>query len=150
MSALPAVPVTSLSSHPAACGMRIAAITCVTDKKRRPKSANGNGGARFREDKDIWEWRETLPDGRRFSGYGKSQMVAKQRCMEKVKQADKGIDVKTTKQRLDQYLDWWLLNIIEPNRAKEADRTEGSDEVAANLLRHGRIQMTSCTVTDRS
>ena len=35
-------------------------------KRRRPKSANGNGGARKRPD-GTWEWRVSLPDGRRVS-----------------------------------------------------------------------------------
>jgi len=83
-------------------------------KQRRPKSANGNGGARYREDKGIWEWRETLPDGRRFSGYGKSQMDAKQRCLAKVKQAERGVDVKANRQTLSHYLDWWLADIVTP------------------------------------
>jgi integrase len=82
-------------------------------KSRRPKSANGNGGARLRAN-GSWEWRESLADGRRFSGYGKTQMEAKAHCLAKVKQAERGIDVKATRQTVGHYLDWWLTDVVAP------------------------------------
>jgi integrase len=85
-------------------------------KRRRPKNANGNGGARLRAN-GSWEWRESLADGRRFSGYGKTQMEAKARCLAKVRQAERGIDVKATRQTVGHYLDWWLNDVVSPKLA---------------------------------
>ncbi|MFN8660931.1 MAG: site-specific integrase [Thermomicrobiales bacterium] len=92
-------------------------------KKRRTKQANGNGGARYREDKGIWEWRHTMPDGRRFSGYAKTQLDAKARCMAKVRQAEKGIDVKATRQKLKDYLAWWLADVVSARCSAKTLRT---------------------------
>lgn len=86
-----------------------------TPKKRRTRQANGNGGARYKADKGIWEWRVMLPDGRRFSACAKTQMDAKARCMAKVRQAEKGIDVKAARQKVSDYLSWWLETIVTPN-----------------------------------
>ena len=85
-------------------------------KSRRPKSANGKGGARQRAN-GSWEWRESLSDGRRFSAYGKTQMEAKARCLAKVRQAERGIDVKATRQTVGLYPDWWLKDIVTPKLA---------------------------------
>jgi integrase len=85
-------------------------------KERRSKGANGNGGGRLRTN-GSWEWRESLADGRRFSGYGKTQAAAKASCIAKVKQAERGIDPKAAKQTLGRYLDWWLADIVTPKLA---------------------------------
>jgi DNA-binding XRE family transcriptional regulator len=55
-------------------------------KSRRPKNVNGNVGARQRTN-GSWEWHESLADGRRLNGYGKTQMEATARCLAKVQQA---------------------------------------------------------------
>lgn len=92
-------------------------------KKRRTRQANGNGGARYRADKGIWEWRHTTPDGRRFSGYAKTQVDAKARCMAKVRQAEKGVDVKATKQKVKDYLAWWLADVVSARCSAKTLRT---------------------------
>ena len=71
-------------------------------KERRPKSANGNGGASKRAD-GTWQWRISLPDGRRVYGYGKDQAEARQRCLEKVALADQGVDYRAARQKVDDY-----------------------------------------------
>lgn len=85
-------------------------------KERRAKSGNGNGGARQRAN-GSWEWRESLADGRRFSGYGKTQAAAKASCMERFRQAERGIDPKDSKQTLAKYLHWWLTDVVTPKLA---------------------------------
>ncbi|MFT4037804.1 MAG: site-specific integrase [Thermomicrobiales bacterium] len=107
-------------------------VQAAEGRKRRPKQANGNGGARYRADKGIWEWRHTTPDGRRFSGYAKTQVDAKARCMAKVRQAEKGIDVKATKQKVGDYLTWWLENIVTPKLAPKTIKSY-SDIVRLHL-----------------
>ena len=90
-------------------------------KERRAKSGNGNGGARLRAN-GTWEWRESLTDGRRFSGYGKTQAAAKASCLAKVRQAERGFDPKVAKQTLGRYLDWWLSEIVAPKLAPKTIR----------------------------
>lgn len=114
-------------------------------KKRRTKQANGNGGARYRDDKGIWEWRHTTPDGRRFSGYAKTQVDAKARCMAKVQQAEKGIDVKATKQKVSEYLEWWLENIVTPKLAPKTVKSY-SDIVRLHLTQElGKYELGKLT-----
>src|SRR5215213_10953230 len=86
-------------------------------KQRRPKSANGDGGANKRPN-GSWSWRMTTSDGRRVICYGKTQAEAKQKCAAKAGLAEKGIDTTATKQRLSQYLEWWLADIVTPKLAK--------------------------------
>lgn len=86
------------------------------EKKRRAKSANGNGGATRRKD-GSWEWRITLEDGRRVSGYGIDQAAAKQRCLEKAAKAQSGIDLKASKQTLGAFLGTWLEDVVRPTLA---------------------------------
>jgi integrase len=113
-------------------------------KSRRPKSANGNGGARQRAN-GSWEWRESLPDGRRFSGYGKTQMEAKARCLAKVKQAERGIDVKATRQTVGQYLNWWLNDIVTPKLAPKTVKAY-QDAVRLHLVPElGQIELGKLT-----
>lgn len=85
-------------------------------KQRRPKSANGDGGARVRTD-GTWEWRITLDDGRRLSAYGKTRGEAKEKCLAKAKQAAAGIDTKAAKQTLGSYLELWLADVVKPQLA---------------------------------
>jgi integrase len=84
--------------------------------ERRPKSANGSGGASKRPD-GTWQWRVSLPDGRRIYGYGKTQAEAKVSCMEKLRHAERGLDAKAGKQTLGAYLDWWLADVVAPKLA---------------------------------
>lgn len=101
-------------------------------EQRRPRNANGNGGARQRSN-GSWEWRHTLSDGRRFSGYGKTQAQAKQSCMDKVRQAEKGLDPKKARQSVSEYLEWWLAEIVAPNRAPKTTRAY-TDTVRRHLI----------------
>jgi Phage integrase, N-terminal SAM-like domain len=113
-------------------------------KERRPKSANGNGGARLRAN-GSWEWRESLPDGRRFSGYGKTQMEAKGHCLAKVKQAERGIDVKAIRQTVGHYLDWWLKDVVTPKLAPKTIKAY-TDVVRLHLTPGvGRIELGKLT-----
>jgi integrase len=123
--------------------MQEAAITN-DGKKRRPKSANGNGGARQRA-KGSWEWRESLPDGRRFSGYGKTQMDAKARCIAKIKIVERGIDAAAAKQTVSRYLDWWLADIVEPKLSPKTVKAY-RDTVRLHLAPDlGRIELGKLT-----
>ena len=72
-------------------------------KSRRPKSANGDGGARQRAN-GSWEWRVTLEDGRRLSAYGTTRTEAKEKCLAKVKAAALGVDLKESRQTLSHFL----------------------------------------------
>jgi len=80
-------------------------------KGRRPKRANGEGGARQRAN-GSWEWRVTLEDGRRFSGYGKTQAEAKRSCLGKAGLAKKGVDPKAARQTVGAFLEWWLADVV--------------------------------------
>lgn len=94
-----------------------------TTKKRRPKAANGNGGAYYRADKGIWEWRETTSSGRRVTAAAKTQAEAKRRCREKVRQAEKGLDLSKTRQTVKTYLAWWLENVVSGRCSEKTQRT---------------------------
>jgi integrase len=85
-------------------------------RERRAKGANGNGGASKRAD-GSWQWRVTLDDGRRIYGYGKTQVEAKRKCVDKAKQAAAGIDVKAARQSLGEFLDSWLVDVVKPQLA---------------------------------
>ena len=89
----------------------------MAEEKRRRKSANGNGGARYLADKGLWEWRQTASDGIRYSSCAKLQIEAKKKCLAKIRLAEQGIDVKAAEQTLAQYLDWWLTDFIAPKRS---------------------------------
>lgn len=91
-------------------------------KERRPKSANGNGGASKRAD-GTWQWRVSLPDGRRISGYGKDQAEAKRRCLEKVALAEQGIDYRAAKQKVSDFFVWWLADVAAPRCSAKTHRT---------------------------
>jgi hypothetical protein len=84
--------------------------------KRRPKNANGHGGANRRPN-GTWSWRMTTADGRRLIAYGKTIGEAKAKCAAKAGLANKGIDPKAAKQTVGRYLDWWLADIVTPNLA---------------------------------
>jgi integrase len=85
-------------------------------KSRRPKSANGDGGARQRAN-GSWEWRVTLEDGRRLSAYGKTRTEAKEKCLAKVKAAALGVDLKESRQTLSHFLERWLGDVVQPHLA---------------------------------
>lgn len=115
-----------------------------SESKRRPKGANGNGGARQRAN-GSWEWRESLPDGRRFSGYGKTQAAAKASCLAKVRQAERGIDAKATKQTLAQFLAWWLEDVVTPKLAPKTVKAY-RDVVRLHLAPElGRVELGKLT-----
>jgi len=90
-------------------------------KERRPKRANGEGGARQRAN-GSGEWRTTLDDGRRFSGYGKTQAEAKRSCLDKVALAEKGVEPKAARQTVSAYLAWWLEDVVKPKAAAKTHR----------------------------
>lgn len=98
-------------------------MTEAQTKKRRIKQANGNGGARFKADKGLWEWRHTLADGRRVSATAKTQLEAKRRCLEKVRQAEAGLVIADQRQTVKAYLAWWLETIVEPKLAPKTTET---------------------------
>ena len=113
-------------------------------KERRSKGANGNGGARLRAN-GSWEWRVSFADGRRFSGYGKTQAAAKASCMAKVKQAERGIDPKAAKQTLGRYLDWWLTDVVTPKLAPKTIKAY-RDVVRLHLTpKLGHIELSKLT-----
>jgi integrase len=91
-------------------------------KRRRPKSANGNGGARKRQD-GTWEWRMSLPDGRRVSGYGTNQAEARQRCLAKVTLADQGVDYRAARKKVGDFLAWWLADVAATRCSAKTLRT---------------------------
>ncbi len=91
-------------------------------KERRPKRANGEGGARQRAN-GSWEWRVTLEDRRRFSGYGKTQSGAKRSCLAMVALAEQGVDPKAARQTVATFLSWWLEDVIKPKVAPKTHRT---------------------------
>lgn len=92
-------------------------------KQRRRKGANGNGGAHYREDRGLWEWRASTADGRRVTASAKTQAEAKRRCLEKVRLAEQGIIVADRRQTVEKYLAWWLDNIIAGKRAAKTEKT---------------------------
>jgi integrase len=83
---------------------------------RRPKSANGDGGARQRAN-GSWEWRVTFEDGRRLSAYGATRAAAKEKCLAKVKAAAFGVDLKESRQTLSHFLERWLADVVQPQLA---------------------------------
>src|SRR5215207_839293 len=91
-------------------------------KERRTKSANGNGGASKRGD-GTWQWRISLPDGRRVYGYGKDQAQARQRCLEKVALADQGVDYRAARQKVNDYFTWWLADVVASRCSAKTHRT---------------------------
>jgi integrase len=91
-------------------------------KQRRSKSANGNGGASKRAD-GTWQWRVSLPDGRRVYGYGKDQGEARRRCLGKVALADQGVDYTKSRQKVSDYFDWWLADVAAPRCSPKTHRT---------------------------
>lgn len=89
-------------------------------KKRRPKSANGDGGCNRRPD-NLWRCRATivLPDGtqKRLEAASPDQARAKQLLAEKVAKAQQGIDLNANRQTVAAYLTWWLAEVVEPARS---------------------------------
>ena len=81
------------------------------EKKWRPKGANGNGGAHYRADRGLWEWRATTAVGKRITASARTQAEAKRRCLEKLRPADKGIVVAGNRQTVKTYLAWWLEGV---------------------------------------
>ena len=85
-------------------------------RKRRPKGANGLGGASLRAD-GLWQWRVTLADGRRVSATAKTQEEARRKCLDKAGLAEQGVDLKATRQTLGAFLERWLEDVVRPNAA---------------------------------
>jgi hypothetical protein len=109
-------------------------------EKRRPKGANGKGGARKRPD-GTWEWRVSLPDGRRISGYGTDQAEARRRCLEKVALAEQGVDYRAARQKVDEYLAWWLADVAASRCSPKMLRTY-TDLVRMHITPElGRIEL---------
>jgi integrase len=87
----------------------------------------------------------TTADGRRVIGYGKTQAEAKQKCEAKAGLAEKGIDTTATKQRLGQYLDWWLADVVTPKLAPKTIKAYG-DTVRLHIGPElGRIELGKLT-----
>jgi integrase len=59
-------------------------------------------------------------------------MEAKARCLAKVRQAERGIDVKATRQTVGHYLDWWLNDVVSPKLAPKTIKAY-SDVVRLHL-----------------
>jgi integrase len=113
-------------------------------KRRRPKSANGEGGGRIREN-GTWEWRTTLGDGRRLSAYGKTRTEAKQLCLAKARQAAAGIDVKAAKQTVGAFLETWLADVVKPQLAPKTYASY-RDTVRKHIIPTlGRIELAKLT-----
>ena len=93
-----------------------------TTRKRRPRGANGLGGASLRPD-GLWQWRVTLDDGRRVYATAKTQDEARRKCLAKVALAEQGVDVKASRQTLGAYLAWWLDDVVAPERAPKTTTT---------------------------
>jgi integrase len=100
-----------------------------TEKRRAKKRSNGEGSGRARAN-GTWEWRVHLEDGRRISAYGKTQGEAKRKCLDKVRQAKLGVDLKRTRQTVGEYLDWWLADVVKPTKA---GTTHNLYEITARL-----------------
>lgn len=92
-------------------------------KERRTKGANGNGGATYRVDRGLWEWRATTATGRRVTASAKTQTEAKRRCLDKVRLAEKGIVVSSQRQTVKQYLAWWLEHVVAGKLAPKTEKT---------------------------
>lgn len=115
-----------------------------TDKRRRPKSANGSGGANRRPN-GSWSWRITTAEGRRVTAYGKTIAEAKAKCEEKAGLAEKGIDPTASRQRLGPYLDWWLAEIVEPKLAPKTVRIY-RETVRLHIIPDlGRVELSKLT-----
>ena len=113
-------------------------------KERRPKSANGNGGASKRAD-GTWQWRISLPDGRRIYGYGKDQAEARRRCLEKAALAEQGVDYTKSRQKVSDYFAWWLADVAAPRCSPKTLRTY-SDLVRLHIVPElGRIDVGKLT-----
>ena len=90
--------------------------------ERRRKGANGDGGATVSAG-GVYQYRMTLPDGRRLSARAKTYEEAKRRCKEKAALVEQGVDLKASRQTLGAYLAWWLDDVIAPERAPKTTTT---------------------------
>ena len=100
--------------------------------ERRRKGANGDGGATVSAG-GVYQYRMTLPDGRRLSARAKTYEEAKRRCKEKAALAEQGVDLKATRQTLGAYLAWWLDDVVAGRAAPKTTRTY-RDLLAAHVL----------------
>jgi integrase len=115
-----------------------------TTRNRRPKAANGIGGARKRPN-GSWAWRLTLEDGRRESAYDRDQKAARRKCLAKADLLRKGVDPTASRQTLGNFLSWWLADVVAPRREP---KTVSAYRYAVNyyvIPALGRIQLGKVT-----
>lgn len=85
--------------------------------RRKSRGANGDGGGRQRPD-GLWEWRITVPGThRRVSAFGRTKAEARLKCREKLIKEQAGVDTKGGRQTLGAFLERWLAEVVEVQRA---------------------------------
>jgi len=71
------------------------------------KSPNNQGSSRQRPD-GRWEWRISLPNGKRKSFYGETQGQARQKAQDAIRDMEKGVDISIRTVTVSVFLARWL------------------------------------------
>lgn len=83
----------------------------MVEKQRRRGHNEGTGGKRA---DGRWEWKITLPNGKRKSFYGKTQREARLKAKEAIADMEKGVDLSLRAVTVSAFLDRWLTDTAAP------------------------------------
>lgn len=79
-------------------------------KRPRGRAAN-NTGASYRRKDGRWEWRISLPDGRRKSFYGATEGEAREKANRAERDLEDGLDIDARSITVATFMDRWVTNV---------------------------------------
>src|SRR5687768_2637563 len=83
----------------------------ITTNSKRRKAGHGDGGAGNKKRSDgRWQWRITLPDGKRKYFYGKIRQEAKTKADAFLRDLERGVDVNAKDTTVRAFLEAWLTD----------------------------------------
>lgn len=100
----------------------------------RRKASHGDGGAGNKKRSDgRWQWRITLPDGRRKYFYGKTRQEAKAKAEQFQRDLERGVDIGSRDVTVKVFLEQWLADTA-MNRVRESTHRSYSGHVTHHLI----------------
>ncbi len=110
----------------------------------RRRSANHTGTSHKRKD-GRWEWKISLPDGRRKSFYGATEGEARTRAKVALKDMDQGVDISVKDLTVAQFLNRWIDETA-ADRVRPSTLRSYRGHIDVHIIKHlGSIKLRNLT-----
>jgi integrase len=112
----------------------------------RRKANHGDGGAGNKQRADgRWQWRITLPDGRRKYFYGKTKQEAKAKAKAALRDLERGLDIGSEDVTVRAYLEAWI-NDTAANRVRPSTLHAYRSHIEHHIVpAMGRVKLRNLT-----